>query len=71
MNAKQEVCEERYSSKEVTKFIIYAAIGIFMFFFPVKDGDVSTIPIEYVVSHLVSKSKSLGQIYALAVIILA
>ena len=35
MNAKREVCEERYSSKEITKFIIYATIGIFMFFFPV------------------------------------
>lgn len=71
MDSKLEVCEGHYSSKELLKFIVYAAIGIFMFFFPIKDGGVNTIPIEYVVSHLVSKSKSLGQIYALSVIILA
>ena len=38
MNSEVRVCEEQCFSnpKEVAKFIVYAAIGIFMFFFPVK-----------------------------------
>ena len=45
------------------KFILYAAIGIFMFFVPVTIGEKSTIPIDHIVGWIQS-IPNYGPIYS-------
>ena len=53
------------------KFIILSLIGIFVFFVPIRAGGASTIPVEFLVSYLISSFKPVVRLYALAVILIA
>lgn len=53
------------------KFIILSLIGIFVFFVPIRAGGGSTIPVEFLVSFLISSFKPVVRLYALAVILIA
>lgn len=53
------------------KFIILSLIGIFVFFVPIRAGGASTIPVEFLVSFLISSFKPVVRLYALAVILIA
>ena len=53
------------------KFIILSLIGIFVFFVPIRAGGAYTIPVEFLVSYLISSFKPVVRLYALAVILIA
>ncbi|MDO5040624.1 MAG: YjiH family protein [Peptoniphilus sp.] len=57
-----------YTSSDVTKFILFAAFGIFMFFVPISIGGKSSIPIDHIVT-LVKKIPNYGPIYAGTIVI--
>lgn len=48
MNAENKA--NHYKGKDVFLFILYSAIGIFMFFIPIKVNGTSSIPLDHIVS---------------------
>lgn len=70
--AKNTVAQETSSNeaKNVLKFLICSAIGIFMFFVPIAIGGKSTIPLDHLVTFIRSSLPAIAPIYVLIVIIL-
>lgn len=62
--------ENHYTSQNLIKFLLFSAIGIFMFFIPISIGSKSTIPLDHLVTAIRSTLPSMAPIYALIVIIL-
>ncbi len=58
-----------YSSSDITKFVLFAAFGIFMFFIPISVGEKSSIPIDHIVT-LVKKIPNYGPIYAGTIVVI-
>jgi nucleoside recognition membrane protein YjiH len=58
------------SFNNIFRFVVYSAIGIFMFFIPITINKVSTIPIDHLVTAIKTAVPQLVPIYALIVIIL-
>ncbi|MDK2986437.1 MAG: hypothetical protein PWQ96_2081 [Clostridia bacterium] len=54
----------------ILKFIIWNALGIFMFFIPVSIAGKSTIPLDHIVSGITANFPLFAQVYTLIVIIL-
>ena len=50
-------------------FVLYSAIGVFMFFVPITVGEKSTIPLDHVVSWLRDNAADYVPYYALALIL--
>ncbi|GFN34748.1 YjiH family protein [Tepidimicrobium xylanilyticum] len=46
------MAENRYDGIKIFKFILYAAIGIFMFFVPIKVNGNSSIPLDHIVNYI-------------------
>lgn len=61
---------ESSAGQNLASFILYSAIGIFMFFIPVTIGGNSTIPLDHIVTGLRTAFPSLAPIYGLIVIVL-
>lgn len=57
-------------SSNVVKFVLFSAIGIFMFFIPLSVGGKSSIPLDHVVTWLRATFPSLAPYYAILVILL-
>ena len=67
-----EVTAERSVAPEhapVWKFVVFSAIGIFMFFVPVTIGERSTIPLDHIVTWLRDALPGVLPWYALALIV--
>lgn len=64
-------CTQETKKCDIVKFLVFAAIGIYMFFFPVSYNGGKTIPVEMIVSYLISLNATAGQLYALIVILVA
>lgn len=58
------------TSSNVFKFLVYSAIGIFMFFVPVNIKGNSTIPIDHIVNYIKKLSPTVTNLYALIIIVL-
>lgn len=58
-------------NKNLVKFIILSAIGIFMFFIPIDVNGLKTIPVEALISAFIDKFNKIVKIYALIVILVA
>lgn len=58
------------STNSIIKFILFSAIGIFMFFIPVVIGGKSTIPLDHIVTGIKTGLPAIAPIYALIVIII-
>jgi nucleoside recognition membrane protein YjiH len=58
------------SSSNVIKFLIFSAIGIFMFFIPITYNARSSIPLDHIVSVIRANLLPTARIYALIVIVL-
>lgn len=54
----------------MAKFILFSAIGIFMFFIPVSIGGKSSIPLDHIVTAIRTSIPSVVPVYALIVILL-
>ena len=52
------------------KFIILSAIGIFVFFIPIKVNGSSTIPLEYVISLFINNLPKVATAYAFIIIMI-
>jgi nucleoside recognition membrane protein YjiH len=65
MNEKKE-----FESSSILKFILFSAIGIFMFFIPISIGEKSTIPLDHIVSGIKTGIPDLAAIYALIIILI-
>ena len=52
--------ETSVSVKNVPKLLLFSAVGIFMFFIPIRLGDSSTIPLDHIVTWL---RESLGPLF--------
>lgn len=59
----------RTNRADVLRFVLYSAIGIFMFFVPVTIGGKSTIPLDHIVTWLRENVGAAVPYYALAVIL--
>lgn len=55
--------------KNISKLLLFSAVGIFMFFIPIRLGDSSTIPLDHIVTWLRESLGPLVPWYALAVIL--
>jgi len=56
--------------KLLFKFIILSAIGIFVFFIPIKVNGSSTIPLEYVISLFINNFPKVATTYAFIIIMI-
>ena len=56
--------------KEILKFIIFSAIGIFMFFIPISIQGTSSIMLDHIVTFIQNRVPNLIPYYALLVILL-
>lgn len=63
--------DKKFKTPVIAKFIILSFIGIVMFFVPVQDNGVISIPIECLVSFLTRNFMPAGRVYALTVILIA
>lgn len=59
----------RTSARDVLRFAVYSAIGVFMFFVPITLAGRSTIPLDHIVSWLREHAAAYVPYYALAVIL--
>ncbi|PAB59306.1 YjiH family protein [Anaeromicrobium sediminis] len=53
----------------VLKFLIFSAIGIFMFFIPITIGAKTTIPLDHIVTGIKKSIPFIAKLYALIIII--
>ncbi|CAL8900540.1 YjiH family protein [Kocuria varians] len=54
---------------DVLRFVLYSAVGIFMFFVPITLGGLSTIPLDHIVTWLRNNLTEVVPFYALALIV--
>ncbi|MBF8984119.1 YjiH family protein [Lutibacter sp. B2] len=66
----QEKIKDIRSSKNISKFIIFSVIGIFMFFVPIAFNGKTTIPLDHIVSGIRKASPGFSAFYTLIIIIL-
>lgn len=59
----------RTTAADLLRFVLYSAIGVFMFFVPITVGEKSTIPLDHVVSWLRDNAADYVPYYALALIL--
>ncbi len=59
-----------YSASNILKFAVYSLIGSFMFFIPMTVNDVSSIPIDHIVTWIKQSFPSFVSIYTFIVILL-
>jgi nucleoside recognition membrane protein YjiH len=59
-----------YSTKNILKFVIFSLIGSFMFFIPITLNNVSSIPIDHMVTWIKQSFPSFVSVYAFIVILL-
>jgi nucleoside recognition membrane protein YjiH len=62
--------QSTFNSSSLLKFLIFSAIGIFMFFIPITFNARTTIPLDHIVSEIRANLLPAAKIYALAVIAL-
>lgn len=70
MNTGQMNEKKEFESSSILKFILFSAIGIFMFFIPISIGEKSTIPLDHIVSGIKTGIPDLAAIYALIIILI-
>lgn len=72
MNEKLEKRDKKLykDSSLVLKFILLSAIGIFMFFIPVRVNGATTIPLEVAITFLIEKLPHVVKAYAFIVIMI-
>lgn len=68
---KQEVTEEVLTTKDYMKFLIPSAIGVFLFLFPIFQGDAVNIPLGYVIDFFKGLAKPFGMQMIYGVVILS
>jgi nucleoside recognition membrane protein YjiH len=66
----QEQQKTVFSTPNMLKFILFSAVGIFMFFIPVTFNARTTIPLDQIVSEIRANLLSYARVYALIVIVL-
>ncbi|MBS4210413.1 YjiH family protein [Bacillus sp. FJAT-50079] len=59
-----------YSAKNIAKFFIFSAIGIFMFFIPIEVNGKNSIPLDHFVTWIRESTGSTPSYYAMLVVIL-
>ncbi|MBF8984126.1 YjiH family protein [Lutibacter sp. B2] len=64
----KEMSSQKTKGNSIMKFILFSAIGIFMFFIPIAVNGTSTIPLDHIVSGIKKGLPALAAIYALVVI---
>ncbi|MEW6623776.1 MAG: YjiH family protein [Bacillota bacterium] len=59
-----------FSTPNILKFLLFSAVGIFMFFIPITINARTSIPLDHIVSEIRANLLSYARIYALIVIVL-
>lgn len=63
------IMENNRTTANLFKFIVYSAIGIFIFFVPITIGGKSTIPLDHIVTYIL-KIPHFGPVYAVLLVVL-
>ena len=58
------------NSSTITKFLLFSAVGIFMFFIPIPFNERTSIPLDHIVSEIRANLATPARIYALITILL-
>jgi len=70
VSTKQVEEKKGTNNSSVAKFILFSALGIFMFFIPIHIGGKSTIPLDHIVTGIKKGLPTVAAIYALIIILI-
>jgi len=51
------------------RFILFSLFGLFMFFYPLKIGSVSSIPVDHIITFIRNYFPTAAKVYTIAVMI--